>query len=206
MSLSLTIDLNDQDLAHFAEALEAARRAAAGKSPEDIVRSAAALLEGAQKVPVPDFIRERLERLDDMIAMVRDEGWHLEEHDRQQVLSALVYFADPKDVIPDHVEVLGFLDDAIMIELCVRQLKHELDAYDDFCDYREREARRRGVDPSTLGRTEWLDSRRDELVERMHARRQREGEGGFGIGYGSSSGYGRPGYARAWRPSLFRLR
>ncbi len=206
MSLSLTIDLNDQDLAHFAEALEAARRAAAGKSPEDIVRSAAALLEGAQKVRVPDFIRERLERLDDMIAMVRDEGWHLEEHDRQQVLSALVYFADPKDVIPDHVEVLGFLDDAIMIELCVRQLKHELDAYDDFCDYREREARRRGVDPSTLGRTEWLDSRRDELVERMHARRQREGEGGFGIGYGSSSGYGRPGYARAWRPSLFRLR
>jgi uncharacterized membrane protein YkvA (DUF1232 family) len=205
MSLSLTIELNDQDLAHFKSALEAAHKAAGDRSPDEIVSAAAALLENAQKVRLPDFIRERLERLDDMIAMVRDEGWHLDDEDRRHVLSALVYFADPKDVIPDHVEVLGFLDDAIMIELCVRELRHELEAYDDFCDYREREARKRGVEPSQVGRTDWLDSRRDELVERMHSRRQREG-GGFGIGYGDSSGYGRPGYTRAWRPSLFRFR
>src|SRR5690606_9152285 len=83
-----------------------------------------------------------------------------------------VYFADPKDVIPDHVQVLGYLDDAIMIELCVRELRHELEAYDDFCEYREREATRRGIEPSAVGRTDWLDSRRDELVERMHARRE----------------------------------
>lgn len=205
MSLSLTIELNDQDLAHFKSALEAAHKAAGDRSPDEIVSAAAALLENAQKVRLPDFIRERLERLDDMIAMVRDEGWHLDDEDRRHVLSALVYFADPKEVIPDHVEVLGFLDDAIMIELCVRELRHELEAYDDFCDYREREARKRGVEPSQVGRTDWLDSRRDELVERMHSRRQREG-GGFGIGYGDSSGYGRPGYTRAWRPSLFRFR
>lgn len=205
MSLSLTIELNDQDLAHFKSALEAAHKAAGDRSPDEIVSAAAALLENAQKVRLPDFIRERLERLDDMIAMVRDEGWHLDEEDRRHVLSALVYFADPKDVIPDHVEVLGFLDDAIMVELCVRELRHELEAYDEFCEYREREARKRGVEPSQVGRTDWLDSRRDELVERMHSRRQREG-GGFGIGYGDSSGYGRPGYTRAWRPSLFRFR
>ena len=205
MSLSLTIDLNDHDLEHFASALEAARKAAAGKSPEEVVQAASKLLEGAQQVRVPDFIRERLERLDDMIAMVRDEGWHLDEEDRQHVLSALVYFADPQDVIPDHVQVLGYLDDAIMIELCVRELRHELEAYDDFCEYREREATKRGIEPAAVGRTDWLDSRRDELVERMHARRQRGGEG-FGIGYGSSSGYGRTAYSRAWRPSLFRFR
>lgn len=205
MSLSLTIDLNDQDLEHFTNALKASRKAAEHKSAEEIVAAAAGLLEGAQKVKTPDFIRDRLMRLDDMIAMVRDEGWHLDEDDRQHVLSALVYFADPKDVIPDHVEVLGFLDDAIMIELCVRELKHELDAYDDFCEYREREAKRRGIEPSAVGRTDWLDGRRDELVDRMHARRKREG-GEFGMGYGSSSGYGKAGYARAWRPSLFKFR
>jgi uncharacterized membrane protein YkvA (DUF1232 family) len=205
MSLSLTIDLNDQDLEHFTSALKAAHQAAGDRSPDEIIAAAAALLEGAQKVKTPDFIRERLERLDDMIAMVRDEGWHLDEDDKQHVLSALVYFADPKDVIPDHVEVLGFLDDAIMIELCVRELKHELDAYDDFCEYREREARKRGIEPSSVGRADWLDSRRDELVDRMHARRQREGNE-FGMGYGSSSGYGKTAYSRAWRPSLFRFR
>lgn len=205
MSLSLTIDLNDQDLEHFTSALKAARAAAADKSAEDIVQAAASLLEGAQKVKTPDFIRDRLERLDDMIAMVRDEGWHLDDEDKQHVLSALVYFADPKDVIPDHIEVLGFLDDAIMIELCVRELKHELDAYDDFCEFREREAKKRGIEPAKVGRTDWLDGRRDELVDRMHARRSRDG-GEFGIGYGSSSGYGKPAYSRAWRPSLFRFR
>ena len=205
MSLSLTIDLNDQDLEHFTNALKAAHAAAGNKSAEEIIQAAAALLEGAQKVKTPDFIRGRLERLDDMITMVRDEGWHLDDEDKQHVLSALVYFADPSDVIPDHVQVLGFLDDAIMIELCVRELAHELDAYEDFCEFREREAKKRGIAPSAVGRTDWLDSRRDELVERMHARRNRDG-GEFGIGYGSSSGYGKPSYSRAWRPSLFKFR
>jgi len=207
MSFSLTIDLNDQDLEHFTNALKAAHKAAADKSQEEIIQAAASLLEGAQKVEMPDFIRGRLERLDDMIAMVRDEGWHLDDEDKQHVLSALVYFADPKDVIPDHVEVLGFLDDAIMIELCVRELRHELDAYDDFCEFREREAKKRGIEPAAVGRTDWLDSRRDELVERMHTRRQQREAGAFGSGYGTSSGYGAPGYTRrAWRPGLFRVR
>jgi hypothetical protein len=206
MSLTLTIDLNDHDLEHFADALKAAHKAAEGRSADEIVAAAAKLLEDAQKVKTPDFISERLQRLDDMIAMVRDEGWHLDDEDRQHVLSALVYFADPSDVIPDHVEVLGFLDDAIMIELCVRELRHELEAYDDFCEYREREARKRGIEPSAVGRTDWLDSRRDELVERMHARRKRDGGAGFGLGYGQSSGYGKSAYARAWRPGMFRVR
>jgi uncharacterized membrane protein YkvA (DUF1232 family) len=206
MSLTLTIDLNDHDLEHFAAALKNAQQAAAGRSADEIVAAAAKLLEDAQKSKAPDFIGDRLVRLDDMIAMVRDEGWHLDEEDRQHVLSALVYFADPTDLIPDHVQVLGYLDDAIMIELCVRELKHELDAYDDFCDFREREAKKRGIEPSAVGRTDWLDSRRDELVERMHTRRQRDGGTGFGHGYGGSSGYAKAGYSRAWRPGMFRVR
>ncbi len=200
MSISLTIDLNDRDLEHFHKAMEASRKAAEGKSPEEVVAAAGNLLADAQKVHVPDFVRERLLQLDDMIAMVRDEGWHMGEDDRQRVMSALVYFVDPKDVIPDSVEVLGFLDDAIMIELCVRELRHELDAYDDFCEYRAHEAKKRGVEPAAVGRADWLDSRREELFDRMHSRRQRD----VGIGYGSSSGYGaKRTYTRAWRPGMF---
>jgi hypothetical protein len=203
MSISLTIELNDRDLAHFTKAMDAARAAAAHMTPEAVVQAAASLLGAAQEVHVPDFVRERLLRLDDMIAMVRDEGWALADEDRQRVMSVLVYFADPKDVIPDHIEVLGFLDDAIMIELSVRELQHELDAYDDFCDFREHEARKRGIEPAAVGRADWLESRREELVDRMHARRERD----FGVGYGASSGYrSRSSYARTWRPSLFKLR
>ncbi len=204
MSITLNFELNDQDLAHFKQAAERSRQAAEGKSSEEIVASAIAMLADAQKVHIPDFIKDRLLRLDDMIAMVRDTGWAMPEEDRQRVLSALMYFCDPDDVIPDNIEVLGFLDDAVMIELSVRELKHELDAYDDFCDYRSGEAARRDVDPSTLGRTDWLDGRREELVERMHHRRARD----FGSGYGGSSGYassGRSAYVRGWRPGVFKV-
>ncbi len=204
MSITLNFELNDQDLAHFKQAAERSKQAAAGKSSEEIVASAVAMLADAQKVRIPDFIKDRLLRLDDMIAMVRDEGWSLPEDDRQRVLSALMYFCDPDDVIPDDIEVLGFLDDAVMIELSMRELKHELDAYDDFCDYRSNEATRRGVDPSTLGRTDWLDGRREELIDRMHQRRSRD----VGTGYGGSSGYasvGRGSYVRGWRPGVFKF-
>jgi len=203
MSISLNFELNDRDLEHFQKAMANAKEAAKDRTADDIVMCTGKLLEDAAKVHIPDFIKQRLLRLDDMIAMVRDEGWHLPEEDRQRVLSALVYFCDPKDIIPDSVEVLGFLDDAVMIELCVLELKHELEAYDDFCDYREHEARRRGLEPAQLGRADWLESRRDELVDRMHARRERD----FGSGYGSSSGYAssRESYLRGWRPGIFKF-
>ena len=209
MTISLNFELNDRDLEHFQAEMESAKKAAAGKSPEEIVDCAARLLVDAQKGTIPDFIMERLLRLDDLIAMARDEAWALAGEDRDRVLGALAYFCNPDDVIPDHVQVLGFLDDAIMIELSVRELAHELEAYDDFCDYREAQAKRRGLEAEKIGRADWLDSRREELVERMHTRRRREA-GGPGMGYGRSSGYGMPAggrsYARTWRPGMFKFR
>ena len=202
MPLAISFELSDRDLAHFSQALTAARASAGHKSTEEIISAATALLVEAGKVEVPDFIAERLDRLDALIAMATDVGWHLPEEDRQRVLSALVYFADPKDVIPDSVPVLGYFDDAIAIEMCVKELKHEIEAYDEFCEYRQSGADRRGIDPSTVGRADWLEARRDELVDRMHRRRNRE----TGGGYGDSSGYARRGYTSAFRPGPMRVR
>ena len=203
MSLTLNFELNDRDLEHFHAAMEASKKAAEGKSDNEIIENAGRLLADAQKVHIPDFILNRLLRLDDMIAMLRDDAWALEAADRERVLSALVYFNNPNDVIADSVPVLGYLDDAVMIEMCVRDLQHELDAYDDFCDFRQRQAERLGVDPAKVGRAEWLGGRREELVDRMHQRRDRD----FGVGYGSSSGYASDKtYVRAWRPGMFSFR
>ena len=202
MPLAISFELSDRDLAHFTQALEAARASAGSKTTEEIIAAASALLVDAGKVEVPDFIAQRLDRLDALIAMARDEGWHLPEQDRQCDLSALVYFADPKDVIPDNVPVLGYFDDAIAIEMCVKELKHEIEAYDEFCEFRQSGADHRGVDPATVGRADWLESRRDELVDRMHRRRNRE----TGGGYGDSSGYARRGYTSAYRPGPMRVR
>ena len=202
MPLSISFELSDRDLEHFNNAIKAATFSAGSKSAEEVTTAAGKLLEDATNLQLPDFIYERLDKLDALIAMLRDEGWALPEEDRQRVLSALVYFADPKDIIPDAVPVLGYFDDAIAIELCVRELRHELDAYEEFCDFRQTEAERRGMNPATVGRAEWLAARRDELQDRMHRQRSRD----FGTGYGNSSGYAREGYTQAWRPSLLRVR
>lgn len=207
MSFSINIDLSDRDLEHFVAARNAAEEAARKHTETEIIDASCALLAEATKVQVPDFIAQRLAVLDDLIAMLRDEGWAMPAEDRKRVLAALAYFVDPKDIIPDTVPVLGFLDDAIMIELCTRELKHEIEAYDDFCDYRQREANRRELDPSNIGRAEFLDGRRDELIDRMHQRRDQERSPG--TGYGRTSGWSSGKtyqMGNSWRPGFYSRR
>jgi uncharacterized membrane protein YkvA (DUF1232 family) len=191
MSLDITIHLGDEDLDHFVEAMQRAQVKAAGLSPQQIVDAASKLLVDVPTTKIPDFIKDRLDKLHQMLQLVVDEGYDLPDEDRKRVLSCLAYFSDPQDIIPDNVPVIGLLDDAIMIELCVRELKPEIDSYGDFVLYRNQEAARRGVDPGTLKtqRVDWLETRRLEAHEAMRSRR-REGYGG-----GSS-----------WAPTLFRTR
>jgi len=202
MPLAINFELSDRDLELFNEAMKAAAARAGDKPAGEILEAAGQLLKDAGATKLPDFISARLDRLDAMVAMVRDEGWALPEDDRQRVMSALAYFANPDDIIPDHVPLLGYFDDAIAIELCDRELSHEMDAYGEFCVFRQGEADRRGLDPATVGRADWLRSSRDELQERMHRERSREA----GTGYGNSSGYARQSYTSAWRPGLLRVR
>src|SRR5690606_25110235 len=106
MPLSISFELSDQDIEHFVAAQRAATESGGEKSSAEVIAAGIKLLEDARNTKVPDFISQRLEKLDDLIAMLRDEGWHLPEEDRNRVLAALVYFADPIDVIPDSVPVL----------------------------------------------------------------------------------------------------
>jgi hypothetical protein len=208
MPLIINLELSDQDLQHFAGVVESSREAAANYSNKQVVDAATQLLSKAQLSSPPEFVKERLLVLDTLIAMMRDEAWGLSDADCANVRSALVYFAHGADAIPDSVPVLGFIDDAIMIELCARELRHEIEAYNDFCEFRQRESERRKLEPSSVGRADWLESRREELQDRMHRRRNRDFRGGFGSGFGASSSYGPVSrYSDSgWRPGPFRFR
>ena len=172
MSLRVSFELDDNDLKHFRLIMHEARKAAARMAPEDIVAAASDLLKQIDDGGTPGFIVERLHRLKLMMRMISDLDWRLPHDDASRILNALAYFAEPDDLIPDHIPGLGFLDDAIMVELVVRELKHEIEAYQDFCDYRDRERSKRG-DKTAVSREGWLDSRRQELQNRMKRRRKR---------------------------------
>lgn len=171
MSLRISFELNDDDLKHFRLIMDEARKTSARMAPEDIVAAAENLLNSVTEASAPGFVKERLTKLRLMISMLSDIEWRLPHQDAGRVLNALAYFAEPEDLIPDSIPGLGFLDDAIMIELVVRELKHEIDAYQDFCDYRDRLRSQHGQ--STLAsRSGWLDDRRKALQSRMRRRRK----------------------------------
>ena len=172
MSLRITFELNDEDLKHFRLIMTEARRTASRLPPEEIVAAAEGLLANVNESSAPGFIVDRLQNLRLMIKMLSDLEWRLPHQEATRVLNALAYFAEPDDLIPDSIPGLGFLDDAIMIELVVRELKHEVEAYSDFCGYRERLTQEQGH-AAKVSREGWLENRRKELQVRMRRRRKR---------------------------------
>lgn len=174
MSLRVILDFSERDLKHFRKLAQQARSAAKDLPPEKIVKMAKRLLADVDGRTGADFISERIAKLQVMIDMIEDKDWALPDVERKRVQAALAYFADPADLIPDHVPGVGFLDDAIMVELTVRELRHEIEAYHDFCNYRDAELSRRGKGASGLDRASYLQARRKQLISRMRRRRRRD--------------------------------
>lgn len=171
MPLTINFELSDQDLDHFRVLMEKAISNAKGTEPSAIIAGTGRLLEKLRGIELPEFIRTRMTSLEMMKTMLEDQGFDLPDEERQRVVSALTYFLDPDDMIADAIPVLGFLDDAIMIELINEELQEELHAYRDFCQFRETESNRRGAEVSLTTREKWMDSKRHELVDRIRERR-----------------------------------
>lgn len=178
MGMRVTFELDDDDLRHFRLIMRESRQATSRSTPEEIVDGARRLLQQVGDTKVPQFIRDRLDKLEIMIHMLLDHEWRLPAKDSARVLNALAYFTEPEDLIPDHIPGLGFLDDAIMIELVARELQHEIEAYQDFCEFRRGDGKKRGVKTRStdISRENWLEDRREELQTRMRRRRKSRGK------------------------------
>jgi hypothetical protein len=172
MSLHISFNLSQADLEYFGKIMQRARGKAKLKSEQEIIENSEQLLAKIHRSDTTDFIRDNMCQLETLIGMLVDEGWGLIEDDRERVLAALSYFSEPEDLIPDDIPGLGFLDDAIMIEIVCKELEHEIQAYREFVIFRATEINRRGPDGPAPQRSDWLEERRQQLHSRMRRRRK----------------------------------
>lgn len=176
MSMKITLNISERDLKQFRKAMKGARAAAKDADEAEIVKATREVIESLHPGVLPDFVRDRLPRLQAMCSMLEDEEWNLPDPERLKLLSALIYFGDPEDLIPDEMPGLGYLDDAIMIELVLRELRHVIEAYEDFCAFRDNYFRRFKIGTDAMTRRERVEARREQLHERMLRRTRRDKE------------------------------
>lgn len=176
MTIDITISLSDADLDRFQQIVDQGKRAIEDSDTAETVETAAGqLIRKAHTQALPQFISERLLKLEILLNMISDEEWKLSDEERTAIRGALYYFVDPEDVIPDHIPGIGYLDDALYAEIVVRELQTEIESYQEFCRYRTTEENRRrkeGLDPF-VGREDWIADKRAVLHLRMRERRSR---------------------------------
>jgi uncharacterized membrane protein YkvA (DUF1232 family) len=167
----MTIELSDRDLRHFRRELHKTRESVQIADDEEILAAAVDLVTAMRRADLPDFVAERLEKLETMLAMAGDEQWPLKDKERAPILAGLAYLCDPEDLIPDDIPGIGMLDDAVMIELVFRELRHELESYDDYRKFRAQLLKGAATEnPAKIQQK--LDRRRVQLLERMRRRKK----------------------------------
>jgi uncharacterized membrane protein YkvA (DUF1232 family) len=162
-SFKVTFTLDPEDVAYFRRLFRQARKAAARQDEAKILRGAKRLLRDVRRVKkTPKFVLEAIATLDDLLEMIEDADYKPPRAVRSRIVGALAYFGNPGDLIPDHIPVFGFLDDALMVKLVEDEFAHELTAYRKFRKYRAGAEQR-----------PWTSAARGRLPQRLDAQRKK---------------------------------
>jgi uncharacterized membrane protein YkvA (DUF1232 family) len=171
MGMKLSFELTDRDLRYFRDALKESRAAVRDADETDIIEAVRQVLDEIQTdKPLPDFVADYIPQLFSLIQMLTDAEWRLPKSDRERLLAMFIYFADPEDILPDDIPVIGYLDDIIILKLVTRDLQHVHEAYMDYCKYRDDFDAQHGKSIDGAIRRDRLDKRCQQLHLRMHRR------------------------------------
>jgi uncharacterized membrane protein YkvA (DUF1232 family) len=161
MPIQISFELSDSDLDHFRIMMKAAMEKAKELPPAEVLEKARAVCAEMEQANLPDFVKQRMESLETLISALEDPEWQMPEDEKNEILTSLAYFSEPNDLVPDNIPGLGYVDDAIMIELVIQELSQDLAA----------EENRRG-DEANTNRESWLASVRTELRSNMRRSRR----------------------------------
>jgi len=171
VTIEINLELSDADLAHFKQLMQEAIDKNSSLSESEILDKAQAVVNEMEKSSLPDFVKTRMESLSSLIAAVQDDEWQMPDDEKKDIMTSLVYFSEPHDLVPDEIPVLGYLDDAIMIELVIQDMSLDLKSYRQFCSFRATEEARRG-DAAKVDRESWLSGTRSEIRSSMRKARK----------------------------------
>jgi len=171
MTIEVKFSLEEQDLVYFKNVMKAAQSNATNLPVEVILANAKAICSKAKNTMPPEFVENRLHKLGMLIAMVEDPEWDLPAEEHKNIIAAITYFNEAEDLVPDHVPVLGLLDDAIMIELVSESLTESIKSYEAFINYRECELAR--CNDKVVTKKAWLADKNHEVHYRLRRRHSR---------------------------------
>lgn len=171
--MRITFELESDDIEYFQKAFQRFRRLAMEVEEVDIIDAAKQTLDTLCIARIPNYVRKRLVHVQRLILLLEDAEWSLSAPERTDALAALAYFGDPDDLIPDGIEVIGLIDDAIMLELLARRMRHVLQTYRKFCAFRDSLGAESALEDAHVGRARVLAVHRAELMVELQNRRER---------------------------------
>jgi len=102
------------------------------KDIKKVVDSGAAKI-GVLENDIPDALESLWQDIKDMWNMVKDY-WNKKYPDVPfgtiaAIVTALLYFVSPIDVIPDFIPVVGYIDDAFIVTLALKMIGKDIEKY-----------------------------------------------------------------------------
>ena len=158
--------VREEALVHF-NALLRTIHAAAPRVDSDALVSLARRLTDDSAAHAVDVVNERIQRVQVLRQMLRDADWVVAPELRVRARLLLGYVDRHEDLIPDGVDLFGYLDDALMIELSWPRFQAEVEAYRDFCAFRADQA---GTDVHAR----WVEQREESTLWSRYRQGRRE--------------------------------
>ncbi len=180
--MKVSFALDDQDIAYFRSRFRKAKRVARGQDEADVIAQARSLVSTVRATKkAPHFVRESVTAIEDLVELIEDQYYKAPKAVVNKVIAALAYFANPDDLIPDEIPVLGFLDDAIMIKIVEMEFKHELAAFRKFRRFEQGAEQRPWTNVASARLPARLEVRRKKLREEVDRKQAADAEKGAGI-------------------------